>query len=148
MKNLLILLLICTSTLSYGQEPGETILDFSEVNPEFPGGSAKMDNYINQNMVYPKLAIENKEYGKVYISFVVEQDGTLSNLDVVRGISTSLDEEAIRIVHSMPNWIPGRNNGELARVRYRLPISFRLVIDGKVSEQKKGGLRSPFSEKY
>ena len=85
-----------------------------------------MQQWISNNVVYPKSALKRGEQGKVYVSFVVETDGTISNVDVVRGVSDDLDREAKRVVQSMPRWKPGKTNGKAVRAICRLPILFYL----------------------
>lgn len=104
----------------------EEILEFVEEDATFNGGPAAMQQWIAKNVVYPQSAIELGEQGKVYVSFVVEPDGTISNVQVERGISEDLDREAKRVVRAMPRWKPGKNNGRAVRARCRLPISFNL----------------------
>jgi protein TonB len=104
----------------------EAILEFVEEDATFNGGPAAMQQWIAKNTVYPQSAIELGEQGKVYVSFVVEPDGTISNVQVERGISEDLDREAKRVVRAMPRWKPGKNNGRAVRARCRLPIAFNL----------------------
>lgn len=93
---------------------------------EFPGGQELLSDYVIDMIVYPETSIDMDEQGKVYISFVVEKDGSLSNIKIERGVSRDLDGEAKRIIQLMPKWIPGYCNGEEVRVRCTLPISFTL----------------------
>ena len=97
-----------------------------ELKPQFPGGDAAMYQWIAEHLTYPADAEEQGVQGKVIVQFVVEKDGTLSNIRVIRGKHPSLDKEAIRVVQAMPKWIPGRNNGQVVRVSYLLPLTFRL----------------------
>ena len=104
----------------------EAILEFVEEDATFNGGPAAMQQWIAKNTVYPQSAIELGEQGKVYVSFVVEPDGTISNVQVERGISEDLDREAIRVVRAMARWKPVKNIGRCVRARCRLPIAFNL----------------------
>jgi len=104
----------------------EEILEFIDENAGFPGGPAAMQQWISKNVQYPQSAIELGEQGKVYVSFVVERNGTISNVVVERGVSDDLDREAKRVVRSMPRWKAGKNNGKAVSARCRLPISFNL----------------------
>jgi protein TonB len=104
----------------------EAILDFIEEDAEFPGGPAAMQQWISKNVQYPQTAMELNEQGKVYVSFVVEPDGSISNVQVERGVSDDLDKEAKRLVRNMPKWKAGKNNGKTVRARCRLPINFTL----------------------
>lgn len=102
------------------------IIEFPDVEATFPGGPAKMQEWIAKNVKYPQTSIELGEQGKVYVSFVVEPDGTISNVQVERGISEDLDREAKRLVRNMPAWNPGEAGGKKARTRCRLPINFTI----------------------
>ncbi len=104
----------------------EEIIDFPDVEATFPGGAAALQKWIADNVQYPQTAIELNEQGKVYLSFVVEPDGSISNIVVERGVSTDLDREAKRLARSMPNWTPGEAKGKKSRTRCRLPINFAL----------------------
>lgn len=97
-----------------------------EEAPEFPGGAAAMFEYLRSNTHYPRECRENKVQGRVMITFIVEKDGSLTDVEIVNGVDPLLDAEALRVVSSMPKWIPGRHSGETVRVRYAIPINFRL----------------------
>lgn len=97
-----------------------------EKNPEFPGGVNAMMDYLRGNLKYPESAKKNKQEGRVFIGFVVEKDGSVTNVKVLRGVCEELDNEAVRVVKSMPTWIAGRDKGEPVRVQYTLPIVFKL----------------------
>jgi len=97
-----------------------------EQKPQFPGGDAAMYKWLSQNINYPAQASEEGISGKVYIQFVVEKDGSITNAQVARSKHPALDAEAVRIVRNMPRWSPGRNNGQPVRVTYILPVTFRL----------------------
>ncbi len=104
----------------------EKIVDFAEVEPSFPGGEAAMVEWINKNVEYPQLAIELGEQGIVYVQFVVNKNGSIEQTKVLRGVSDALDAEARRVVRKMPKWIPGEQAGKKVRVRFTLPVHFRL----------------------
>lgn len=104
----------------------EPIADFAEVEPTFPGGEAAMMSWIQENIEYPQLAVEMGEQGKVFVQFVVNKDGSIQDVKVLRGVSDALDGEAKRVVRKMPKWTPGEQAGKKVRVRYTLPIQFRL----------------------
>ena len=104
----------------------EEIIEFPDVEAEFVGGAQAMMKYIQQNIQYPATSIEMNEQGKVYLSFVVEADGSISNVSIERGVSIDIDKEAKRIVRSMPKWTPGEAKGKKSRTRCRLPINFQL----------------------
>ncbi len=102
------------------------IVEFPDVEAGFPGGPAAMMKWINDNVKYPQTSIEMNEQGRVFLSFVVEKDGSITNVKVERGISIDLDREAKRVVRKMPKWIPGESAGRAVRARCRLPINFQL----------------------
>jgi len=104
----------------------EEIIEFPDVEAEFIGGAQALMKYIQTNIQYPPTSIEMNEQGKVYLSFVVEPDGSISNVVVERGVSSDLDREAKRVVRSMPNWKPGESKAKKSRTRCRLPINFQL----------------------
>ncbi len=93
--------------------------------PTFSGGDVQ--KWISKHVKYPVLAMENGIQGKVYVQFVIERDGSVSNVKVVRGVDSSLDKEAVRVVKSMPKWTPGKQRGKPVRVSFTLPINFQLT---------------------
>lgn len=103
-----------------------SVYDVVEQMPSFPGGISGLRTYLNQNIRYPAEAQEICVQGRVVVSFVVEKDGHISDVTVVRSVEPSLDKEAIRVVRNMPRWTPGKQGGEPVRVRYNVPVSFRL----------------------
>lgn len=104
----------------------EELFSFVEQLPEFPGGPMAMNQFVSSHVVYPETARDNGISGKVVISFVVEKDGQISHVKVRQGLGYGCDEEALRVVQSMPNWSPGKQNGQTVRVQYTLPILFHL----------------------
>lgn len=108
------------------EEEEEEIFQVVESDPQFPGGAEAMYRYVSQNMRYPQLARENGISGRVYVTFVVEKDGSLSGVRVLRDIGGGCGHEAVRIVKSMPRWIPGKQRGKNVRVQYNLPVNFSL----------------------
>lgn len=102
------------------------VYDVVEQMPSFPGGISGLRTYLNQNIRYPAEAQENCMQGRVVVSFVVGKDGHISDVTVLRSVDPSLDKEAIRVVRNMPRWTPGKQGGEPVRVRYNVPVSFRL----------------------
>ena len=96
------------------------------IRAEFPGGMSALQEFLAANCHYPQKARENGQQGVVLLEFVVEKDGTISNITVQRGVCEALDEEAIRVVKAMPKWKPGMNNGQSCRSYYQLPITFAL----------------------
>ena len=107
------------------------IFEVVEKMPEFPGGRNACQKFITDNIKYPVEAKANKVQGTVYVKFVVNQDGTICDLKVLRGVAPSLDQEAIRIINSMPTWKPGMQRGIAVRVKYVMPILFDLSGKGK-----------------
>ncbi|KGF35623.1 energy transducer TonB [Hoylesella buccalis] len=102
------------------------VFDVVEQMPSFPGGPSALMKYLSENVKYPVVAQENGVQGRVVVSFVVEKDGHITDVKVVRSVDPSLDKEAARVVKSMPSWIPGKQNGSAVRVKYNVPVSFKL----------------------
>ena len=98
----------------------------AEIMPEFPGGMAALMKYLGANIKYPTISQEMGSMGRVIVQFVVDKDGTITNPAVVRGVDAYLDKEAIRVISSMPKWKPGVQNGKKVRVKYTVPVVFRL----------------------
>ncbi len=132
-----------TKRTSYNPITGEElkelnpIIDFPDVEAEFPGGAAALQRWIATNVEYPMEAIEMNETGRVYLSFIIEQDGSVSNVSVVKSASKILDEEAIRLLENMPNWAPAELDGEKVRTRCQIPINFTLDIGGSEKKRKR-----------
>ncbi len=108
-------------------EEDNKVWEIVEQKPQFPGGEAALMKYIRDNMQYPSIAQENGIQGRVVVRFVVSKDGSVRDVTVMRGVDPSLDKEAIRVVKSLPNFIPGKQNGHAVNVYYILPVSFRLM---------------------
>lgn len=111
------------------EEEDETetqIFTVVENDPEFPGGMEALYKYLAQNIKYPQLARDNGITGKVYVTFVVEKDGSIANPKVLRDIGGGCGQEAIRVVKSMPKWTPGKQRGKAVRVQFNLPVNFSL----------------------
>lgn len=104
----------------------EPIVDFAEVEPSFPGGEGAMAEWISDNIHYPEMSAQVGEQGIVYIQFVVNTDGSIEQVKTRRGVSDALDSEAKRVVKKMPKWTPGEQAGKPVRVRFTLPIHFKL----------------------
>lgn len=104
----------------------EKVFDVVEQMPSFPGGPSALMEWLSNNVKYPVVALENGVQGRVVVSFVVERDGSITDVKVVRGVDPSLDREASRVVRAMPRWIPGKQNGSAVRVKYNVPVAFRL----------------------
>ena len=108
------------------KEVANKVFDVVEQMPSFPGGNEALMKFLQENVKYPVVAQENGVQGRVVVSFVVERDGSITDVKVVRSVDPSLDKEATRVVKSMPHWIPGKQNGAAVRVKYNVPVSFRL----------------------
>lgn len=107
--------------------PEETkVFEVVEQMPTFPGGDAALMSFLNKNIKYPVIAEENGIQGRVIATFVVERDGSITDVRVVKSVDPSLDKEAVRVLKSMPKWIPGKQNGSAVRVKYTVPVTFRL----------------------
>jgi len=108
------------------EEATEEIFVVVEQQPEFPGGTTALMKFLSDNIKYPVIAQENGIQGRVIMNFVVERDGSISDVQVVRGQDPSLDKEAERVIKTMPKWKPGQQRGKPVRVRFTLPVVFRL----------------------
>ena len=109
------------------EDPSQTkeeVFRTTEIMPQFPGGAAELLKYIRDNMRYPQAALENNIQGRVIVQFVVGKDGNVTNVQVLKGVDRLCDQEAVRVIESMPRWIPGKHNGQAVRVYYRVPVSF------------------------
>lgn len=109
------------------------VFDKVDEMPHFPDGMAGLMQYLSTNVRYPKDAKESGTQGSVIVSFIVEKDGSISNAKVTKPTYSSLDEEALRVVSAMPKWVPGKQNGEAVRVKYAVPVSFRLKVEDLLS---------------
>lgn len=108
------------------EEVTNKVFDVVEVMPSFPGGQAALLSYLSSHTKYPVVAQENGVQGRVTVSFVVERDGSITDVHVVRSVDPSLDREAARVVSTMPNWQPGKQNGSAVRVKFNVPVQFKL----------------------
>ena len=108
------------------KEEETKVFDVVEQMPSFPGGPSALFEYLSKNIKYPVVAEENGIQGRVIVTFVVERDGSITDVRVVKSVDPSLDKEAQRVVKSMPRWIPGKQNGSAVRVKYTVPVTFRL----------------------
>lgn len=129
-KLLFTTLILLTASLNYAQvqhESDTVIFIDVEEPPTFPGGDSAMVAYLKQNLHYPPAEKEKGIQGKVFVGFVIEKDGVVSNVEVKRGIGEECDAEAVRVVKEMPNWDPGKQSGIVVRTAMVLPISFKIV---------------------
>ena len=104
----------------------QEIFQIVEEMPAYPGGDQKLMEYIAKNIKYPQIARESSIQGRVFVNFVVEPDGSVTNVKVLRGIGGGCDEEAMRVIKSMPKWKPGKQRGKAVRVSYQIPVMFKL----------------------
>lgn len=108
------------------EEEPKPIFTVVEVMPEYPGGANEMMKFLAENIKYPTVDGENGISGRVYVTFIVEKTGLISNVTILRGIGAGCDEEAIRVIKMMPKWKPGTQRGQAVRVQYNVPIKFAL----------------------
>ena len=108
------------------KEEETKVFDVVEQMPSFPGGPSALMQYLSSNIKYPVVAEENGVQGRVVCTFVVEKDGSITDVRVIKSVDPSLDKEAMRVVKGMPKWIPGKQNGSAVRVKYTVPVTFRL----------------------
>ena len=133
MKKLILMLLmaVCCLMTANAQktvvsQTDPKVFDTVEQMPEYPGGMQAMIEFLQTNMKYPEDAAKQKVEGRVMVQFVVETDGSVSDVHVAKQVFPSLDAEAIRVVQAMPKWTPGKDKGRVVRVKYNLPIVFRM----------------------
>ena len=133
MKKLILMLLMaeCCLISAHAQktvvsQANQKVFDTVEQMPEYPGGMQAMIEFLQTNMKYPEDAEKQKVEGRVMVQFVVETDGSISDVHVAKQVFPSLDAEAIRVVQAMPRWTPGKDKGKVVRVKYNLPIVFRM----------------------
>ena len=133
MKKLILMLLmaVCCLMTANAQktvvsQTNQKVFDTVEQMPEYPGGMQAMIAFLQTNMKYPEDAAKQKVEGRVMVQFIVETDGSISDVHVAKQVFPSLDAEAIRVVQAMPKWTPGKEKGNVVRVKYNLPIVFRM----------------------
>ena len=107
-------------------QKNDKVFDVVEQMPEYPGGMQALFEFISQNIKYPADAQKQKVEGRVLAKFVIETDGSISDIEVVKNAFPSLDAEAVRVIQAMPKWIPGRQKGQAVRVKFVMPINFSL----------------------
>jgi protein TonB len=135
MKRLALLLsAIFLTNMAFCQEEKKVSIDDEvfvvvEEQAEFPGGLDSMYAYIHKNLKYPELAKEKGIEGRVFVSFIIEKDGSISNVKILRGIGGGCDEAAVEMIKNMPKWKPGTQRGKPVRVQFNLPIKFELEKD-------------------
>ncbi|MCP9754820.1 energy transducer TonB [Lacihabitans sp. CCS-44] len=115
-----------TRTINMDEPDEQKVFISVEQQPQFPNGEKEMYKFLSQNINYPATAVRANVSGKVYLKFVVEKDGSIANIEIVKGIGFGCDEEAIKVIKSMPNWSPGKQNGKAVRVYFNMPVVYRL----------------------
>jgi TonB family protein len=115
-----------SSSTATGDATPDQIFDVVDEVPEFPGGMEAWGNFMKDNLKYPKLAKDERIEGTVYISFIINKDGSVSDSEILRGIGGGCDEEALRVVKASPNWNPGKKDSKIVRSRMRLPVQYAL----------------------
>ena len=124
---LAILFTINTTAMAQNKKTSnDKVFEKVEDMPEFPGGEQAMMDFVGKNVQYPKEAMEKEISGRVLVGFIVEKDGSVNEVKIVRGIGGGCDEEAVRVVKVMPKWKPGKEKGKPVRVSYMMPIFFKL----------------------
>ncbi|MBO5626662.1 MAG: energy transducer TonB [Prevotella sp.] len=126
MKRILLCLMMATLMTLSAEAQTDKVYDRVEVMPEFPGGMQGLFEYMQNNVNYPKEAKNQKIEGRVIVSFIVEKDGSISEVHPLTAVHPLLDKEAIRLVNEMPRWKPGTEKGKAVRVSFALPVSFKL----------------------
>ena len=124
--SLKVALMISFMTSTAQTKKNDMVFDVVEVMPQFPGGQIAMMKYIMENMKYPEQAMKEGIQGRVTVRFIVEKDGSISDVKPVLSVHPLLNKEAVRVVKSMPKWSPGKHNGKPVRVRFNLPVMFKL----------------------
>ena len=114
------------------QKSNATLIDFVDVQPQFPGGDKALLKFLINNIRYPEEAIKDTIEGRVVLRFIIKSDGSVDDVAVVKGLYPACDSEAVRVVKMMPNWIPGQQNGNPINTHYSLPVTFRLPTDSAV----------------
>ena len=123
---MMLVLLFSFMTSTAQTKKNDMVFDVVEVMPQFPGGQIAMLQYLMENIKYPEQAMKKGIQGRVAVRFIVEKDGSISDVKPILSVHPLLDKEAIRVVKSMPKWTPGKQNGKPVRVRFNLPVMFKL----------------------
>ena len=121
----------------------DTVYQIAEEMPEFPGGVEALMDFVGKNVKYPEEAKEKEISGRVFVSFVIEKDGSVNEVKVMRGIGGGCDEEAVRVIKGMPKWKPGIQKGKPVRVSYMMPINFKLSDGQSAKPSKKADANKP-----
>ena len=123
---MMLVLLFSFMTSTAQTKKNDMVFDVVEVMPQVPGGQIAMLQYLMKNIKYPEQAVKEGIQGRVTVRFIVEKDGSISDVKPVLSVHPLLNKEAVRVVKSMPKWTPGKQNGKPVRVRFNLPVMFKL----------------------
>ena len=123
---MMLVLLFSFMTSTAQTKKNDMVFDVVEVMPQFPGGQIAMLQYLMENIKYPEQAMKKGIQGRVAVRFIVEKDGSISDVKPILSVHPLLNKEAVRVVESMPKWTPGKHNGKPVRVRFNLPVMFKL----------------------
>ena len=123
---MMLVLLFSFMTSTAQTKKNDMVFDVVEVMPQYPGGQIAMLKYIMENIKYPEQAMKEGIQGRVTVRFIVEKDGSISNVKPVLSVHPLLDKEAVRVVNSMPKWSPGKQKGKPVRVQFNVPVMFKL----------------------
>ena len=123
---MMLVLLFSFMTSTAQTKKNDMVFDVVEVMPQFPGGQIAMLKYFMENIKYPEQAMKKGIQGRVAVSFIVEKDGSISDVKPILSVHPLLNKEAVRVVKSMPKWTPGKQNGKPVRVRFNVPVMFKL----------------------
>ena len=123
---MMLVLLFSFMTSTAQTKKNDMVFDVVEVMPQFPGGQIAMLKYIMENIKYPEQAMKEGIQGRVAVRFIVEKDGSISDVKPILPVHPLLNKEAVRVVESMPKWTPGKQNGKPVRVRFNVPVMFKL----------------------
>lgn len=123
---MMLVLLFSFMTSTAQTKKNDMLFSVVEVMPQYPGGQIAMMKYIMENIKYPKQAMKERIQGRVTVRFIVEKDGSISDVKPILSVHPLLNKEAVRVVESMPKWSPGKQNGKPVRVRFNLPVMFKL----------------------
>ena len=123
---MMLVLLFSFRTSTAQTKKNDMVFDVVEVMPQFPGGQIAMLKYIMENIKYPEQAMKEGIQGRVAVRFIVEKDGSISDVKPILSVHPLLNKEAVRVVESMPKWSPGKQNGKPVRVRFNVPVMFKL----------------------
>lgn len=123
---MMLVLLFSFMTSTAQTKKNDMVFDVVEVMPQYPGGQIAMLKYLMENIKYPEQAMKEGIQGRVTVRFIVEKDGSISDVKPILSVHPLLNKEAVRVVESMPKWSPGKQNGKPVRVRFNVPVMFKL----------------------